>query len=267
MKERKNNIVLLVCLIVVFVIVVSLIMYDLFSNDNYSLLLINDENISDLDVNEYDKEDIELNNDYFTEDKKEENIIIDNSEKNNLSNYEDNEDNNQNVVSKEENMSEDYDVAEEDVVNYFQNMELEIENSGSFKEKFKQYFITIVDFIFYDEEIKGYTFDELSDIAKIKIISFALKIDNKIEEYIPGYKETISATSNRVYSDIKEKLVMSYMDISTLICKDNEVSCNEVKEIFGEIKDVCKIGWSFIKNIVSNSAIKVREWYEIYSGK
>ena len=37
------------------------------------------------------------------------------------------------------------------------------------KSKFKEYFILIVDFIFYDSEIKGYRFDELSDSAKTKI--------------------------------------------------------------------------------------------------
>lgn len=153
------------------------------------------------------------------------------------------------------------------IVSYFENMSDEVEGSNSFKEKFKEYFITIVDFIFYNKEINGYTFDGLSGTAKAKIISIALKIDNKIEQYSPDYKENISNTGNKIYSDVKEKLITSYFDISTDVCKNNEEDCNKVKEIFGEVKDVCKIGWDFIKDLVKGGFSKVKDWYEIYSGK
>ena len=43
------------------------------------------------------------------------------------------------------------------------------------KDKAKEYFITIVDFIFYDGKIKGHTFNDLSSTAKLKIISIAFK--------------------------------------------------------------------------------------------
>ena len=143
----------------------------------------------------------------------------------------------------------------------------EVEKSSSFKEKFKEYFITVVDFIFYNKEINGYTFDGLSGTAKAKIIGIALKIDNKIEDYVPNYKENIYSTSNKVYTDIKDKLIVSYMDVATDICKNNEKECIKVKEIFGEIKDVCKIGWDFIKGLFKGGFSKVKDWYEIYSGK
>lgn len=162
---------------------------------------------------------------------------------------------------------DNYEHTEEDVIDYFSVMEDEVENSSSFKDKFKEYFVTVVDFIFYDKDIKGYTFSELSGTAKAKVISVALMIDNKIEEYIPNYKENISSTTNKVYADVKEKLVTLYMDVSTDICKNNEDECLQVKEIFGEIKDVCKIGWDFIKSLISSGASKIKEWYEIYSGK
>ena len=125
----------------------------------------------------------------------------------------------------------------------------------------------IVDFIFYDGEIKGYRFSELSDSAKAKIVAIALKIDNKIEEYVPNYKEEISSTSSKVYNNVKDRLVSLYMDISVDICTKNKEECNKVKDIFAEIKDVCKIGWSYIKELTSKGVTNLKEWYEVYSGK
>ena len=135
------------------------------------------------------------------------------------------------------------------------------------KDKAKEYFITIVDFIFYDGKIKGHTFNDLSSTAKLKIISIALKIDNKIEEYIPGYKETISSNGSKIYNNVKEKLVTLYLDISTEICKNHENGCNTAKEIFKDVKDNCRIGWDFVKKLVSSGTSKLKEWYEVYSGK
>lgn len=174
-----------------------------------------------------------------------------------------------NKYSEDNNDQDKNNYSEDEVVAYFDNMEKEITESkwDSVKEKAKDYFITVVDFIFYDKEVKGYSFKELTGTAKIKIISVALKIDSKIEEKVPGYKETISSTSEAVYSDVKERLVESYLDISTVICKNNASECETAKNIFGEIKSGCKIGWDFIKKLVTSGASKLKDWYEIYSGK
>ena len=107
----------------------------------------------------------------------------------------------------------------------------------------------------------------MSTSAKLKIISIALKIDSKIEEHIPGYKETISSNGSKIYNNVKERLVTLYLDISTEICKNHENGCNIAKEIFKDIKDNCKIGWNFIKNLLSSGTSRLKDWYEIYSGK
>ena len=59
------------------------------------------------------------------------------------------------------------------------------------KETLKNTFITLTDFIFYDGEIKGTTFHELTTIAKEKVLSIYETIDAKIESVYPGYKEMI----------------------------------------------------------------------------
>ena len=181
-------------------------------------------------------------------------------------------DQNSNDVNIKDNSDDNYNdsvTSEEDVVNYFEKKYDEVNNNSwdNVKDKAKEYFITIVDFIFYDGKIKGHTFNDLSSTAKLKIISIALKIDNKIEEYIPGYKETISSNGSKIYNNVKEKLVTLYLDISTEICKNYENGCNTAKEIFKDVKDNCKIGWDFIKKLVSSGTSKLKEWYEVYSGK
>lgn len=254
MSNRKKNIILLCSLLIVLFVLVILFCFYFCKDNSIDILFSNDTStnndiIEGQDSNEFnsyveDKVDTDIDNIYNEMDDTVDDI----------------EDNKINVDTMDS-------YNEDDVVSYFQNMYDDIEQSGSFKDKFKNYFIIIVDFIFYNGEIKGYTFSELSDITKVQIVGLALKIDSKIEEYIPNYKESISNSTGRVYTDIKEKLVTSYMDISSTICNNNENECDKVKEIFGEIKNVCKIGWEFIKNLVKDGFSRLKEWYEIYSGK
>lgn len=149
--------------------------------------------------------------------------------------------------------------SEEDVINYVSFMENEVSNN-SISDNIKDKFIEVIDFIFYDKEIKGYKFSDLTTSAKIKIISMAIKIDSKIEEKIPNYKNTISSK----YNDIKDRLVMLYLDTTISICSNNKEQCNKAKEIFGEVKDSCKIGFSYIKDILSKGKNKLEDYYEIF---
>lgn len=172
-------------------------------------------------------------------------------------------------ISNDKIIDEKVNYTENDVIGYFENIENDISTSdiNVIKLKGKEYFIKIVDFIFYGEEIRGYTFDELTDMAKLKIIGIGLKVDKKIEEKVPGYKESISNTGDKVYSNIKDRLVTLYLDISSKICEKNEDDCIKVKEMFGEIKSFCGIGWDFIKEIASSGTAKLKKWYEVYSEK
>lgn len=276
MDEKKKNIIILICLCIILILLGIIVYILIFSKSNYDSLLINDKEnlkeenvVSDNEGNIKEEDNISNNNENADNDKNEDKINY-NDKEDSKSNNDNTLNNNNNKVEDNNEHNEDandkYD--EDDVVSYFEDMEEEVDNSSSFKEKFKKYFIDVVDFIFYDKEVKGYTFDELGNMAKIKIISIALKIDSKIEEYVPNYKESISTTSSKIYNNVKEKLVTMYLDISTDICSgDNKNQCEKAKEIFGEVKNVCKIGWSFIKSLVNNGVTKLREWYEIYSGK
>lgn len=159
------------------------------------------------------------------------------------------------------NNNENY--TEEDIINYFNDIENEVENESkidNYKTKFKDYFTNTIDFIFYDKEIKGHKFKDLTNSAKLKIIASAIKIDAKIDEKIPNYKNSLSTK----YKDIKSDLVMKYLDLTVSICSNHEQECDKAKELFKEIKSKGKIGLSYIKNIMSKGKNKLKDYYEIY---
>ncbi len=137
------------------------------------------------------------------------------------------------------------------------------QNDKSFGEKAKGYFISTVDFIFYDKDIKGVYFKDLTNTAKLKVIGLALKLDNLIDKHYPGYKDSLSSS----YQNIKNKLIELYLDKTSEYCANNDKVCKEAKNDFQEFKKAYGITWDFIKNLGSKGISKLKQWYEVYSGK
>ena len=230
MEKKKKNIIILCLLVVIFILLIII----------FCLSLKKENSINDLIINEVIDESNNPSTDIPTGTTTEDNNVLNS----NL--------NESNIESNTE---------------YNMNNEINESNFEKCKTKFKDYFITGVDFIFYDKKIKGYTFNELSNEAKLKVIAILIKIDNKIEKYAPGYKESISNTGSRIYTDIKERLITAYFDISTKMCSNNTYECDRAKEIFGDVKNECKIGLSYVKKVAISGGRKIKDWYEIYSGK
>lgn len=136
-------------------------------------------------------------------------------------------------------------------------------NQGSLKEGF----INVVDFIFYNGQIKGHTFGELTDGAKLKVLETALYLDTKINKYFPNYKEEISNKSGRAYNTVKSKVVSSYLNITSTICTKDATTCEMAKENFQTMKKNFGLYWSLIKEIATDSKNSIKNWYEIWSGK
>ena len=137
---------------------------------------------------------------------------------------------------------------DEDVVNYVSTIENEIENINyteskkeTIKEKLKENFIILTDFIFYDGTIKGKTFNELTTSAKEEILELYEKIDNKIESIYPNYKEEIKDTSTKVYSKAKS-MVISLKDYlkKSYIDSVGEDTYQKEMEIIKDTKDKVK---------------------------
>lgn len=180
------------------------------------------------------------------------------------------------VIEVNNNTSEE--VADEDVVNYVSTIENKIENINytesnkeTIKEKLKENFIVLTDFIFYDGTIKGKTFNELSSDAKEEILELYEKIDNKIENVYPNYKEEIKDTSTKAYSkakemtiSLKEYLKKSYIDSigedtyqkEMEIIKDTK---DKVKEKAEPIIDTAK---EKTKETYAKTKDKLNTWYQ-----
>ena len=159
------------------------------------------------------------------------------------------------------------DVHEDTVVSYFENLNTNLDNykdNTRLGESIKNGFVTGVDFLFYDGTIYGKTFDDLSTTAKLKVLKLAFTIDKKIEKYFPNYKEQISTTGSKIYTKVKAKVVESYLDITTEVCKNNSDTCQTAKEGLADLKTNFSLTWSFIKEISGVGVSKLKAWYEVW---
>lgn len=139
------------------------------------------------------------------------------------------------------------------------------------KETLKNTFITLTDFIFYNGEIKGTTFNELTTTAKEKVISIYETIDAKIESVYPGYKEMIKDTSIKTYNNIKEKIVDLKDQIQTNYKNEiGEDRYNAQVETFNEGKENMIESFDPIidktieeaKNIYNETIENLDKWYK-----
>lgn len=155
----------------------------------------------------------------------------------------------------------------EDVVFYAENAYNTLSSETFSLDKAKEYFITLVDFIFYNGEIKGKRFDELTSSAKAKVVYYTLMLDAKIDSKWPDYKNNIGTK----YADIKAKLLAKYMDLTTSICESNNETCAMAKEDFKLMRESVNLTWNTLKNAFSYAYNKGKDaivnWYEIFSGK
>ena len=167
-----------------------------------------------------------------------------------------NNNSNNNVTSKS---------ADEAVLEYVNTIQSDADKGIT--DTLKSGFITVVDFLFYNGKIAGHTFNELTTSAKLEVLKAALWIDDKIDNVFPGYKETISNGANKVYTSIKNLIVNAYLDITSNICENHDDLCTSAKEGFQDLKESFGLTWEFLKDLASSGLDKLKNWYEIWSGK
>lgn len=221
---------------------------------------INDEELVEKCTND-NNEEIDNKNDENIE--KENNI---NNKDNNATNSNQNNTTNSNNGNQNTNTNEKVESADTAVLNYVNDLQTEMDKP-SLGETAKKGFITVVDFLFYNGTIKGYRFNELTNSAKLKVLSVALYFDSKIDKYFPGYKESISNTSKKIYTNVKESIVSAYLDITTAICSTNSELCNSAKDGFQSLKKNFGLTFDLIKEIAGDGISNLKNWYEIWSGK
>ena len=156
---------------------------------------------------------------------------------------------------EQENQEETLDTEEFD---YFDQAKKEIkeliesEQVEQAKEKGKEYFITGVDFIFYDKEMNGVTFDDLTEEGKKVTLENLETIDGWIMEIAPDYKDKIGEK----YQVVKDFVSTTYYDVLESIKESlGEENYSAIQEKKNEIKDS-------ITSTKDKALEKVSDWYQ-----
>ncbi len=227
------------------------------------------DNGLDTDKNDEEDKSQDTNNDFTsnsdnnsnvdnnTEDTEPNTGISNNNEENNSSTTDNNF-----TSSSNEAQNKETDVDTE-VLNYFNDYQAKID-SNNLGSSVKSGFVSIIDFLFYNGTIKGHTFSELTAGAKLKVLAMALYFDGKIEKYFPGYKESISSTTSKIYTNIKEKVVSTYLNIASSVCASNSEACESARSGFAELKKNFSLTWDLIKDIAGDGLSNLKNWYEIW---
>lgn len=139
--------------------------------------------------------------------------------------------------------------------------------SSNFSDKAKATFITIVDFLFYDGTIKGITFNELTDDGKQKVLEIANKIDVKLEEVSPGYKDKISSTTSNAYNKASEIIKSGASSLNNFakekLGDENYNSIIDAKdELVKYSKNALNLVGSAGSKLFSNTKDKLNDWYQ-----
>ena len=155
--------------------------------------------------------------------------------------------------------------SDEAVIAYFEEVDT---FSGAGKENMiKEGFVTAVDFLFYQGTIRGVRLADITMKTKFLVMKYVLKLDQKIEEYFPGYKESISKTTKKLYTSVKERIIILYLNTTASICKNHGDLCEMAKNDFQSLKDSFGFTWQFLKNLAGTGVANLKEWYEVFSGK
>lgn len=150
-----------------------------------------------------------------------------------------------------------------DTLNTVKNSEV----TSSFKDSAKATFISIVDFLFYDGEINGVTFDELSDSGKKKVLEIASNIDSAIENKFPGYKDAISDKASNAFNKASEIIKEGANNLNDFarekLGEDNYQSLIDAKD---ELIIYTKNAINFIGDVSSSlwnsTKDKLNNWYQ-----
>lgn len=140
-------------------------------------------------------------------------------------------------------------------------------SSSNFSDKAKATFITIVDFLFYDGTIKGITFNELTDDGKQKVLELANKIDVKLEEKAPGYKDKISSSTSNTYNKASEIIKSGASSLNNFakekLGDENYNSIIDAKdELVKYSKNALNLVGSAGSKLFSSTKDKLNDWYQ-----
>ena len=140
---------------------------------------------------------------------------------------------------------------------------LETESSPTLKEKVVSKFITLVDFVYYDEPMNGVYFKDLTASAQEKIRSILNRMDTAIENKIPNYKDTLKSKYQTVLSYLKEKSSQAKEKLESTIGSENYENLVESKEDMKEsFQNAAELVTEGASQIYESGKEKVSNWYQ-----
>lgn len=180
-------------------------------------------------------------------------------------------DNENKKTIKNDNYNEKDNIVIDELNNTLKNIE-ESTQDENFKDKASSTFISIVDFLFYDGTIKGIPFDELTEKGKEKVLEISSKIDVKLEEKCPGYKEKISNSTSKAYqkaSKIIKKGAKNINDFAkNALGDENYQAIIDAKD---ELVKYSKESLNYVtgagSKVFNNTKEKLNEWYQNFKNK
>ena len=172
---------------------------------------------------------------------------------------------------KNDNYNEKDNIVIDELNNTLKNIE-ESPQDENFKDKASSTFISIVDFLFYDGTIKGISFDELTEKGKEKVLEISSKIDVKLEEKCPGYKEKISNSTSKAYqkaSKIIKKGAKNINDFAkSALGDENYQAIIDAKD---ELAKYSKEALNFVtgagSKVFNETKDKLNEWYQNFKNQ
>lgn len=153
--------------------------------------------------------------------------------------------------------------ADDIVINYYDDLKNKIneyiksKDYDGLKAKGKEIFITSVDFLFYNGDIKGVYLKDISDKTKELVVQRFIEADETISLYVPDYKDTISSK----YKVIKDITVDLFKKLGNGIV--NYLG-EEVVDEYGTLKK------DFIDALGDTGSVikdKFNDWYNSYKSK
>lgn len=172
---------------------------------------------------------------------------------------------------KNDNYNKKDNIVIDELNNTLKNIEKSTRDEN-FKDKASSTFISIVDFLFYDGTIKDVTFDELTEKGKEKVLEIASKIDVKLEEKCPGYKETISNSTSKAYQKASEIIKNGAKNINDFaknaLGDENYQTIIDAKD---ELAKYSKDALNFVtgagSKVFNETKDKLNEWYQNFKNQ
>ena len=277
MKYVKNTNIPLICGAVLLLVIGLVIGLSINKKEVYTKV---DMVASNSDVN--NNNEIEVIGDTFEIEEEQVTNNSDNEVSNNKSNVSNNDGNNSKDIESNSNIDNstsnnvtsevvEYSSNDAVVINSLESSLNSINNGDasnkSFGDSAKGVFVSIVDFLFYDGEINGVTFDELTDKGKEQVLKLANKVDGAIESKIPGYKETISDTASKAFNKASEVIKSGANNLNNFarekLGEENYQSIIDAKD---ELVYYTKNAISFLGDVggkaFNSIKDKVSSWYQ-----